>query len=168
MSELLRAATAASRRRISTVEVRMMVDGQSMYVATVRRDKLVKFSLAYRVFLKEYKVADESRRTVTLPEGFADVAAMKIVLESIEAYWYRRDKHVVTIQPETNTGDRCLIWQACHRIHLQPAADEESMRNNIAYRLSHQPCTPYDMAKVHQVSGLTAFRATIITKLSMY
>ncbi|KXT14546.1 hypothetical protein AC579_9105 [Pseudocercospora musae] len=143
--------TTTSSSRTATVRVLLTEAGKNKFVAEVNRAKLEEHSLAFRTFLKEWKVADEIKRTVVLPEGLADFAALQIVLRAIHQYNPPRDRHVIRLVNAIETGERCLVWHAARKMFLEPPEAEVNLRNNIAYKISHEKVTPYSMTKIYEV-----------------
>ncbi|EME80618.1 uncharacterized protein MYCFIDRAFT_177550 [Pseudocercospora fijiensis CIRAD86] len=145
------AATTTKYLRSATVRVFLVEDGEPKFVAEVNRAKLEKHSLAFRTFLTEAEVPDENNRRIDLPEGFAAPAALRIVLRAIHRFDPARDQHVIRLVSAIETGERCLVWHAARKLYLEPPEAELYLRNNIAYKISHEKVTPFSMTKIHEV-----------------
>ncbi|KXT01982.1 hypothetical protein AC578_6515 [Pseudocercospora eumusae] len=135
----------------SSVRVYIWEAGARNFVEEVSHDKLDQYSRAFFVYFSFRPALDGHKREITLPERFANQDALRIVLRAIKQYKPARDTHLIRLVNAIDTSTRCLIWHAARKLYIQPPTAELSLRNSIAYRISHEKVTPDSMTKIYEV-----------------
>ncbi|KAK4500678.1 hypothetical protein PRZ48_008867 [Zasmidium cellare] len=104
----------------------------------VPREKLVQHSAEFAAFLPSWPVADESRRSVILPQG--SPSALQHVLRIIRDHSNRQQLYISL--KDLSIPQKLAVWNACQILDLRPKRALEAVDKHLGWVISHAKTTP--------------------------